>query len=318
MRILVFALLAASGCSRPPPAPEGLDASTTFVFRNFYEDDKTFTLGLEGFMEWFFTTGVELVGERANLENTEAFTIGDLSETDVAHLPLDPEILLNQRREEFGPRDLTRAKGVVSLAEMDCTWKDAEALLVRPDQDVVFAGDWEGYDRTYVTSRQTYEEATQTEVFDPVEDGLNPFSESFDPEDYARTLLMTHNMADPTRVLTSNIEEYPLELHLRHGIFDLDGTPTGVFAIKTFNRGAAWGQGGNAALLQSYSIEVNVARPGDKTLRMLAVWAEPWDGSGIIQPDSAIALNFAVNKSLDSSERLSKICAGDIEIEPSP
>ena len=47
---------------------------------------------------------------------------------------------------------------------------------------------------------------------------------------------------------------------------------------------------------------------------MLAVWAEPRGGG--IEPDSAIALNFAVNKSLASSERMSGICSGEIELVP--
>ena len=55
-------------------------------------------------------------------------------------------------------------------------------------------------------------------------------------------------------------------------------------------------------------------RPDDKTLRMLAVWAEPKGGG--IEPDSAFALTFAVNKSLAASERLSAVCAGEEEVPP--
>lgn len=315
-------LALASACTPPPPAPEGLDESTAYVFRNFYEDNDRFQAGIQGFMNWFFEDGIDLVGQQATLDTTEAFTIGDLTPDDVAHLPLADEIVVRQRGgnrdDELAPRDLSRAKGVVSLAEMDCTWQEAEALLVRPDQDNVFAGDWEGYEREYVTPRATFEDATAQERFDPITARLDPFSDGFNADNYARSLLMTNNMADPTRVLTSNIEAYLLELHLRHGIFTIDGEPTGVLAIKTYNREAAWGQAGNAALLQSFSIELNVERPGGKTLRMLAVWAEPWDSAGIAQPDSAFALNYAVNKSLDSSNRISAICAGDIEIPPSP
>ena len=51
----------------------------------------------------------------------------------------------------------------------------------------------------------------------------------------------------------------------------------------------------------------------DKTLRMLAVWAEPY-GAGL-EPDDPLVLNYAVNKSLGASERLSKICSGEEEIE---
>ena len=46
---------------------------------------------------------------------------------------------------------------------------------------------------------------------------------------------------------------------------------------------------------------------------MLAVWAEPV-GAGL-SPDDPLVLNFAVNKSLTSSNRLSAICAGEETID---
>ena len=51
--------------------------------------------------------------------------------------------------------------------------------------------------------------------------------------------------------------------------------------------------------------------PGDRTLRMLAVWAEPYSS---VDLGDAVVLTYAVNKSLDSSNRLSEICAGDVTL----
>lgn len=308
---MLFILLTA--CKPPPEAPQGLDDSTTFVLRNFYADDATFQAGLQGFLEWYETDGIGLTGEAATLDTVDAYTIGDLSPDDLAHLPLVPEILVDPRDGTREPRDLSRAKGVVSLAEMDCDWKTAEALLVRPDQDVVFDGDWEGYDRTYVTSRANFEAATASGDYTRIPETLDPFADGFDAAATEQTLMITTNMVDPTPLLTSNLDSYFMHLDVRHGEFDLgDGDPVSGFAIITYTEDAAWGTGGDNALLQVFSVEVNVARPGDKTLRMLAVWSQP-KGAGV-DPDSALTLNFAVNKSLDSSERLSDICAGEIEI----
>ena len=64
----------------------------------------------------------------------------------------------------------------------------------------------------------------------------------------------------------------------------------------------AYDEDGTNGLAQSYSVELNIARPNDKTLRALAVWAEPV--SNILEPDSPVSLNYAVNKSLASSERI--------------
>lgn len=306
-------LLALTACKAPPEAPNGLDDSTTYVLRNFYADDATFQAGLQGFLNWYETDGTALLGEDATLDTVGAFTVGDLTSVDIAHLPVVDEILIDPDDGTREPRDLSRAKGVISLAEMDCDWKTAEALLVRPDQDTVFSGDWEGYQREYNTSREAFEGATASGDYTRIAEELKPFDAGFDPGATEATLMLTTNIVDPTTVLTSNLGDYEMHLDVRHGEFDLgDGDPVSGFAIITYAIDAAWGEGGQNALLQSFSVEVNVARPGDKTLRMLAVWSEP-KGAGV-DPDSALALNFAVNKATDSSDRLSGICAGEIEI----
>ena len=98
---------------------------------------------------------------------------------------------------------------------------------------------------------------------------------------------------------------------------DIDGEPTQVsgFSIVTYGPDSVWGNSDDG-LRQSFSVEVNLERPGDKTLRMLAVWAEPV--SPIIGADNALALNFAVNKSRNSSTKLSQICGGEVEVAPEP
>ena len=105
---------------------------------------------------------------------------------------------------------------------------------------------------------------------------------------------------------------YDMNLDMRHGVYDVNGEETAVLAIVTYNIEAAWGQAENNALLQSYSVEINIERGKNKTLRMLAVWSEPKGGG--VDPDSALALNFAVNKAGKASDRMSDICAGEIDI----
>jgi hypothetical protein len=316
---LVFAGLVALGaCKEPPPAPEGLHQASAYMVREFYADDLTFGAGVQGFINWFNTEGQDQLGVAADFESTDAFKVDTLTLADLAHLPLDAEILIDAKDDTMAARDPSLARGVVSLAEMACTWKEAEALLARPDQDTVFAGDWEGYERTYLTDVDVFTDASAADDYDAIPDRLDPFADDFDADRYAQTLLLTDNMADPTSVLTSNIEAYPMDLDLRHGRFEVDGEELGVLAILTYNRGAAWGASENAALLQSYSLELNVERPGGRTLRMLTVWAEPFDRSGLVPPDSPAALVYAVNKSLESSDRISQICAGEIEIEDAP
>ena len=287
-------------CKPPPPAPEGLDEVTSYMVREFYSEDALFEAGLQGFMNWFTTEGYELVGEAAGDGNTDTFTLNDLSETDVQHLPLSDD-----------GRDYSRAKGVISLAEMDCSWQKAEEYLLRPDQDAVFSGDWESYDRTYLNDRTTYSTATATEEFPPIDAPINPFASDFVASDFDSNIMMTVNQADPTPLLGVDIPAYELFLDFRHGKYTVDDQEIGVFAIITYQKEGAYDEDGTNGLAQSYSVELNIEKDGS-TLRALAVWAEPV--SSIIEPDSPLSLNYAVNKSLASSERISAICSGEEEI----
>ncbi|MCB9744518.1 MAG: hypothetical protein H6741_10850 [Alphaproteobacteria bacterium] len=312
MRAALLPLALAMACSSPPPAPEGLDASTSYLVREFYQDDATFQAGVQGFMGWYAAEGYLLVGEQADSSNTDSFTIGDLSPEDVAHLPLVEEILIDGAEGTIAPRDLSQAKGVVSLAEMECTWQEAEAWLLRSDQNNIFPDDFEGYERSYVTARSTFADASASAEYDPVEAPLEPFAEGFDGEPYARTLLQTVNIVDPSPILFADMVPYEMQLDLRHGLYEVEDEDLGVLAILTFNTDAVWDEEGSNGLVQSYSVEINVQRPNDRTLRMLAVWAQPIGGG--LDPDSPLVLNYAVNKSLSASEQLSAVCAGEEEV----
>ena len=232
-------------------------------------------------------------------EPLDSFTIGDLVWEDVSHFPLE------------GARTIENAKGVVSLAEMDCAWTRAEDFLLRPDQDTVFDSSWEEYARTFVTPRAEFQAASTSLEFDPITEDLAPFEAGFDPSLYSATLLFTENVANPASVAGVDLPAYDLRLDLRHGVVsvtdpDVGETDLGVLAILTYNLAPVYQDGGANGLVQSYSVEINVERPGDKTLRMLAVWAEPLG----IDADSDFVLSYAVNQSLTASNRLSDICSG--------
>ncbi len=298
--------LATSGCApAPPPAPEGLDESARYMIREFYRDDAFFGAGLQGFMTWFNDEGYLLVGEQATSENTDSFTVNDLEQGDIEHLALADLAAT-------GGRDVTTAAGVVSLAEMDCSWKESEALLARADQDVVFDETWEGYRREYQTDRARFQGATDTEEFAEIAVDLERFTEGFDMTPYESSILLTRNFPDPASLLGVNIPEYEMLLDLRHGIYEIDGELTPVLSIMTFTVDETYGPNGDNGLRQSYSIEINVARPDDKTLRMLAVWAEPI--STIADPDDPFVLNYAVNTSLKASDRMTEVCTGAVEV----
>ncbi len=303
MRRPAFAcVLLFAACEPPPPAPVGLDDSTRYLIREFYADDPTFQAGVQGFVAWFEDEGQALLGQDSNLDNIDAFTVGDLERGDVSHLPI------------LHGRDPAAAAGVVSLAEMACDLPVAEDLLIRVDQYNVFSEDWTTYARTYGTDRNTWQGAMASGAFAEIGEEIDPFAAEFDPEPYAPTLLLTRNLAnpEPEALGLADLNEYELFLHFRHGTYDLDGEPTAAFLILSYNRDVVVREGTDQALDQSYTIEINVARGGGQTLRMLAVWTEV-EGGGL-SSDEPLVLNMAVDKSQESSERLSQICDGTLEI----
>ena len=311
--LLLLAVTLATACAPPPPAV-GLHASARHMVREFFSDDPTFQAGVQGFFEWFEAEGTELIDLELNPENSGSFTLKDLFAEDVVSLPIDADLVVDKTNEGdvTAPRDVTTAAGTVSLAMMDCTVRQAEALLTRPDQDTVFPLDWEGYDRTYTSTLDTYAGAWD-ETIDRIREPFQPFEAGFDKDSIGSTMLFTENEVDPTAVLTANITAYPMDLIFRHGVYDVGGREAEAVTVLTFSRAAAWGNAGANALLQSFSVEINVATEDDRTLRMLAVWAEPKGGG--IDPNGALATNFAVDKARKSSRCMSRLCSGEITEE---
>ncbi|MFH1467494.1 MAG: hypothetical protein ABIO70_24125 [Pseudomonadota bacterium] len=294
--LLLFPLTALA-CKPPPPAPEGLQDSLTYLFRNFYAEDDVIGAGLTGFMDWVDTDGEELLGKKADMENVGEFTLDYLTPGDVAMLPIVSDVNL-----DFAP-------GTVALSELTCDWKEAEAYLVRTDQDVVF-GEFETYSRDFLTPRATYEAATASEDFTPVGEPLaDPYAAQPDLGELERSFLLTDNVASSTEVGVTL--EFQLLLNLRHGIYEVQGEEAGAFLILTWMPQRAVSEGGDNSMEQSYSLELDVSRPGGKTLRLMASWLQI---EGTFDHDDNVVKVVGVNKNLDSSIRLADICAGEEEL----
>ena len=287
------------GCKPPPPAPEGLQSSLTYLFREFYSDDAMVGAGLTGFMDWYDADGDELLGESADMDNVGEFTLDYLTEEDVALLPIEGDV------------ELTYAPGVVALSEMSCDWTEVESYLVRTDQDLVF-GEFDSYERTYVSSRDTYEVATASEDFAPVDEALSePYSSGFELGELDSTFLFTDNQAVSTEVGVTL--GFQLLLNMRHGVYEIQGEEVEAFMILTWMPQRAETETGGNSMEQSYSLELDIARPNGKTLRLMASWLQI---EGIFDHDSDTVKVVGVNKNLDSSARLVEICEGSVELDP--
>jgi hypothetical protein len=306
--IVLFAACGAAllaGCPRPVPAPEGLDASSAYLVREFYAEDPVFEAGLRGYLRWFEDEGRALLDVENTVETVGEFELDTLTADDVDGLPLDHG------------GDISRAAGVVSLALMGCDVRQAEDLMLRRDQYAVF-DDWEGFERDYLTSRSVFQAAWQ-DGFDPIPDPLQPHVGGFDGTPFAASLLQTMGQVDPAPVqLVGDFPAYPMHLDFRHGVYDIDGEDVQIFAILSFIEDEVWGPQNVNALHQSYAIELNVATAADETLRSLAVWIQGSSEALDIEPDNPIVLTAALNKSRKSSERMTAVCEGEFELGAEP
>ena len=303
-----MSMLALSACTPPPPAPEGLDEAARFMFREFYANDATVGAGLTGLMNWYEEEGYELAGlgatideetDSEDLQPASAFTLADLEWEDLQRISLPDD-----------DRNVEDANGIISLQEMPCSWKEAEALLVRSDQFNIFEGDFDSYERDYATSRELFEEARDSLEFAPILDELpDVHGADYDHTGLESSMMMTRNTISSTELgVTLN---YNMILDFRHGLFEVQGELMPVWMIASWLEEPASGQGGANTFQQSYSIEVTYGT-GDTSLRIFANWS--YVESVIAGPDSALWSTGAVNKSRKAAERLSSICAGDIEV----
>jgi hypothetical protein len=299
--VLLSALTASAlGCKPPPPAPEGLQSSLTYLFREFYGGDEVIGAGLTGFMDWVDADGDELLGQTADMENVGEFTLDYLMEEDVAALPIEAEV------------ELTYAPGVVALSELACDWKEVERYLVRTDQDLVF-GEFDTYARRFVTSREAFEEATSSGAFVTVEGPLaEPYAEPSLGELEASFLLTDNDVSSTELGITM---DFQLLLNMRHGVYEVQGEEVEALLILTWMPERAEADNERDSIEQSYSIEVDLARPGGKTLRMMASWLQI---EGTFGHDSDVVKVMGVNKNLEGSQRLVEICDGSYDLDPEP
>jgi hypothetical protein len=293
-------LLLSLACVRPPPAPEGMDDSSRFLYRNFYADDLTIGAGFEGFVNFLDGEGAELIDQQASTDNVEGFVLDDLIAEDMAGLPLEME-----------GRDLEAASGVIAISSISCTLQEAEALMARSDQDVVFT-EYDAYERTYDTSREAFEGATAAGEWPEMRRSISPYDEGSDPDATASGMMLTHSTSTATKV---GIETtYTLQKHYRHGHYETAGQSIdAVFGLSYLPEPST---GSDTRVMQNYGLEIILSRPDHPVLRMYAIWIHV--DSGLLGNDNPIWQTSTVNTVRDASTRMSEICSGEATLPPEP
>lgn len=295
LTLLLFA------CQRPPPAPEGLDESARYMLREFYGDDDTVAAGLTGYLAWFEAEGEALVGVTATSDTIEGWTLADITADDIAHLPMPDD-----------DRDLAAANGVVGLGLTDCPLETQVALLVRSDQDVVFEGSFDAYEREYLSDRDTFEAANASGELPTTDEPVPVGEDGADATGLEDVLLRTDNR--PTATAIGVTIAYHLPMDWRQGVYDVHGEPVRAAIAVSWVPEVAVGDNGRTTLVQQYGVDVNVARDDGRTLRLFASWLEVQDGP--VDNDSPLIPTAQVNQMGDAAKRLSDICNGDVTLPP--
>lgn len=305
---MIGLLVALAGCAKPPEPPAGLDDSARWLVREATADDLTVAAGLAGLLAWLDSDGAAL--QDADADDPTAFTLADLTLADLAAYPLDADVETRSDG-DTAPRDPSGAAGVVVIAPVDCALIDAERLLLRPDQDAVYPGDFTTYDRRFAVNSATFLSAWAGGV-PPQRAAVDPWSDSF--QDGAAVALTATSELDPAPVFggLADIGPYTLGHLFRHGTLDVPNAgPTDVIIGVGFQPQAAWGDAGSNGLVQSYTLDVTLTRD-DGEVRVMASWSEPRG----IDPDSPMALRGAIDKSRESAARWSELCADPLPAWP--
>jgi hypothetical protein len=298
VRVLIASTLLLAACGAPPPpAPEGLDNSVRFIMNEFYADDPTFGAGLTGLLNWVDTEGSDLLDVDPNVGNVADFRLDTLlTADDTAQMPTTHG------------RDPSAAPGVVGLAELECGWDEGEQVHARPDQDVVFEDEWTRYDRTYESPRAPYEAAREAGEYPVVSADVDPATAVWDSDELAPVFMKTSNALGTSSV---GIDfDYTLDLHFRHGVFDVQDEPVHAMVILTWLAESAESVNSDNFLYQVYSVDLIVSRGDGRGLRMVANYTEV----GPVESNADLVQVLGVNRILDFAEHLNDICTGTREL----
>jgi hypothetical protein len=291
MRWLLPIVFFCVGCHRPPETPEGLDQSLRYLFQNLYGTDEEVAAGLDGLLAWYDTEGHELLDTSANIENIGAFELEPLVALDVSNFTPRPD---------GNPGD---ASGVVAVAELPCTWAETEDMLVRPDQDIVFE-DFDFYDRTYVSSRASYDDAREQDLFEAVNTPIDDLTELPD------VVLLTENHTAATEVGVTI--DFNVNMTARHGRYEVNDEDTRASLFVTWMPERAEAEGGANTMEQSYTFEVDLERNGE-TLWVYATWAEL--NTSLFDSGSTTMMALSAKSSQNTAKRMADICDGEVVLD---
>lgn len=244
-RALPLALLGLSltGCKKLDAAPQELDGLLHWFWRN-YED----------------ASDEELAEGAVNLyDAVDADSWEELSEGTVSRLTRDEAAAVG-----VTDRDPADAPGIFLVNVYQCTLGKLEPILLYKDQDVLYDGVYDRYDREYTSSRADYESrASPTMTWDV---------------EYEATILGSSYTAN----IEGGLRRVPK--------LDDEQSPHGplVLARTHLPRPAVFEGDGDKSQEQDYQLEIYLSRGDGTLLHVYGMWRQANFGAGFTSEDKGV------------------------------
>lgn len=253
---------ALTGCKGVEPAPAALDRLFPWFFTMI--DDGTDEQLAEGIRN------LHKAGKVGGLDDTVDGSISDLDRDDLDVVGLSG-------------KDPSKAAGVYMLNKVTCGLGQLEEILVHKQQDDLYEGVYERYDREYTSSKADYLSRDTSEL-------------SWDVE-YDATIL--------GKSYTSTV----LGKLRRVAAIDDETTPFGPFLIaRAHIPKPADFESGNTSLSQDYQIEIYYKAGGGELLHAYGIWREADFGGGI-DSDNEGSQRLLLNELADWDKDTEDLCA---------
>lgn len=259
--------LALVGCKAVDPAPADLDGLLRWFWQGYEEaDDETLHQGV--------VNAFDLVDLQALAEDVQDGSLSALSDEDIALVGITD-------------RTAADAAGMYLLSVFQCDLQTLQPLLYALDQDALYPGTYEAYERTYTSSIEDYASGAASSVDWQVAYTGKYLGSSYD----------TVTMGGLRRLPDLGEEASP------HGE---------VVLQRTYMPEPAQWESGDKVFDQDYQLEVYVETGAGTLLHLYGMWRHAEYGAGLSTDDEGVQ-RLILNALADWDEQTEAHClAGGI------
>ena len=252
----------ALGCKKVEPAPKALDRLFPYFFTEIDQGaDEDLAFGIRE---------LHRVMQVEDVEETMDGSISTLTRSELEVVGLED-------------KNPDNAHGVYMVNKVSCSFDQLERILYHKNQDDLYEGVYDRYDRTFTSSKEAYVARDETELTWDV--------------DYDATIL--------GKSYTSLVKG---KLRFVPNLGD-DETPHGSFLVaRAYIPRPADFERGNTTLAQDYQIEMFYRLGGGEILHAYGIWREADFGGGITSADEG-SQRLLLNELANWDEDTEALCA---------